>query len=228
MPGYTTRQLTVRLGGHGYRIRALSDKQQFADPNGAAERAGISSSLWSLFGQVWPAGRVLAEAMCTFDIAGKRILELGCGLGLSSLVLQRRRADIVASDHHPLARAFLAHNATLNNLPELAYHDLPWGVPDAKLGRFDLIIGSDILYERDHAAQIAAMMLRHAQPDAEVLITDPGRGNSSPFTRALAAQGYDVTEQRSRFDERDVAPFRGRLLSYSRGTASSAPLENRT
>lgn len=227
MPGYTTRTLTVRLGGHGYRIRALSDKQQFADPNGAAERAGISSSLWSLFGQVWPSGRVLAEAMCTFDIAGKRILELGCGLGLSSLVLQRRRADIVASDHHPLAQSFLAHNAALNDLPALSYHDLPWGVPDARLGRFDLIIGSDILYERDHAAQLAAMMLRHAQPDAEVLITDPGRGNSSPFTRALATQGYGVTEQRSRFDEGDIAPFRGRLLSYSRGTASSAPLEHR-
>lgn len=227
MPGYTTRELTVRLGGHGYRIRALSDKQQFADPTGAAERAGISSSLWSLFGQVWPAGRVLAEAMSTFDVAGKRILELGCGLGLSSLVLQRRRADIVASDHHPLAQSFLVHNAALNHLPSVSYHDLPWAVPDAKLGRFDLIIGSDILYERDHAAQLAAMMLRHAQPDAEVLITDPGRGNSNPFTRALATQGYHVTEHRSRFDEGDTAPFRGRLLSYSRGTASPAPLENR-
>lgn len=226
MPGYTTRELTVRLGGHGYRIRALSDKQQFADPTGAAERAGISSSLWSLFGQVWPAGRVLAEAMCTFDIAGKRILELGCGLGLSSLVLQRRRADITASDHHPLAPSFLAHNAALNDLPAVTYHDLPWAVPDAKLGRFDLIIGSDILYERDHAAQLAALILRHAQPGAEVLITDPGRGNSGPFTRALAAQGYDVTEQRSRFDEADTAPFRGRLLSYSRAAASIAPLEN--
>jgi predicted nicotinamide N-methyase len=225
MPGYTTRNLTVRLGGHAYLIRALSDKQQFADPNGAAERAGISSSLWSLFGQVWPAGRVLAEAMCTFDIAGKRILELGCGLGLSSLVLQRRRADIVASDHHPLAQSFLDHNAALNGLPAVAYHDLPWGVPDAKLGRFDLIIGSDILYERDHAAQLAAMMLRHAHPEAEVLITDPGRGNSNPFTRALAAQGYGVVEQRSRFDEKDVAPFRGRLLSYSRG--ATAPAEMR-
>jgi len=61
MSGYTTCELTVRLGGHGYRIRALSDRQQFADPNGAAERAGISSALWSLFGQVWPSGRVLAR-----------------------------------------------------------------------------------------------------------------------------------------------------------------------
>ncbi len=224
MPGYTTRQLDVRLGGHAYRIRALSDLQQFADPNGAAERAGISSALWSLFGQVWPSGRVLAEAMSGFDVAGKRILELGCGLGLSSLVLQRRRADIIASDHHPLAQSFLAHNAMLNNLPTIAYRDLPWAVPDRTLGRFDLIIGSDLLYERDHAALLAATIARHARPDAEVLITDPGRGNSGPFTRALAAQGYAVSERRSRFDEHDIAPFRGRLLSYRRASSCDAAL----
>jgi predicted nicotinamide N-methyase len=216
MPGYTTRQFDVCLGGHDFHIRALSDLQQFADPHGAAERAGISSSLWSLFGQVWPSGRVLAEAMSTFDIAGKRILELGCGLGLSSLVLQRRFADITASDHHPLAQSFLAANATLNDLPEIVYRDLPWAEPDATLGLFDLIIGSDILYERGHAGLLAAMVLRHALPTAEVLITDPGRGNSSPFTRALATQGYTVSEERSRFDARDVAPFRGRLLHYRR------------
>ncbi len=216
MPGYTTRLLTVRLGGRDYRVRALSDLQQFADRNGAAGRAGISSALWSLFGQVWPSGRVLAEAMSTFEVAGKRILELGCGLGLSSLVLQQRGADVTASDHHPLAESFLVHNAALNALPAIVYRDLPWAVPDATLGRFDLIIGSDILYERDHAALLAQMMLRHAANDAEVLITDPGRGNSGPFTRALADQGYAVSEQRSRFNEADIAPFRGRLLSYRR------------
>ena len=155
MPGYTTREFTVPVGGHGYRIRALSDKQQFADPSGAAERAGISSSLWSLFGQVWPSGRVLAEAMSSFDVQGKRILELGCGLGLSSMVLADRGANVVASDHHPLAEPFLAYNAGLNDLPAVTYRDLPWAVPDDTLGKFDLIIGSDILYERDHATQIA-------------------------------------------------------------------------
>ncbi|RZA32963.1 MAG: methyltransferase domain-containing protein [Lysobacteraceae bacterium] len=224
MPGYTTRLLTVRLGGHDFRIRALSDLQQFADPTGRAQRAGISSALWSMFGQPWPAGRVLAEAMSSFDVAGKRILELGCGLGLSSLVLAHRGANVVASDHHPLAESFLAYNAGLNDLPAVTYRDLPWAVPDATLGTFDLIIGSDILYERDHALQVAAMMLRHARPDAELLLTDPGRGNSGPFTRAMATQGYEVSERRSRFDEKDTEPFRGRLLSYRRGTPMTTPL----
>jgi predicted nicotinamide N-methyase len=216
MPGYTTRELKVRLGEHDYSIRALSDRQQFADPHQQAARIGISSSLWCLFGQVWPSGRVLAQAMCTFDVSGKRILEIGCGLGLSSLVLQRRGADITASDHHPLAESFLQHNATQNLLPHVRYRDLRWEIPDDELGRFDLIIGSDILYEQGHAALLGDMLVRHAKPTAEILITDPGRGNSAAFTRALLAQGYDVSEQRSRFDDTDREPFRGRLLSYRR------------
>jgi predicted nicotinamide N-methyase len=216
MPGYRTRQLIVRLGGHDYRIRALSDLQQFADPHRFAERLGISSAQWSLFGQVWPSGRVLAEAMSSFEIAGKRILEIGCGLGLSSLVLQRRLANITATDQHPLASSFLAHNSHLNGLPAIAYCDLHWATPNVALGRFDLLIGSDILYERDHIELLAAVLSRHALPHAEIVFTDPGRGNSAPFTRALAIQGYTVTEKRSRFNEKDTPPFRGQLLTYRR------------
>lgn len=227
MPGYQTRELIVRLGTRDFRIRALSDLQQFADPLLRADGIGISSAQWSLFGQIWPAGRVLAEAMSSHDITGKRILELGCGLGLSSLVLQQRGADITASDHHPLADSFLRHNAAQNHLPKVSYCDLRWEVSDATLGRFDLIIGSDILYESAHSGLLAAMVERHALPDAEVLITDPGRGNSAPFTRALAGQGFTVGELRSRFNETDVAPFRGRLLSYRRGNVMANGVSTR-
>ncbi len=216
MPGYTTRLLTLRFGGHDYRIRALSDLQQFADPQGLAERAGISSAQWSLFGQVWPAGRVLAQATSGFEIAGKRILELGCGLGLSSLVLQRRQADITASDHHPLAEEFLTYNAALNGMSTPAYLDLAWTLPQPKLGRFDLIIGSDLLYERGQAEQLSNLVANHTHPTSEVLITDPGRGNSGAFTTEMLRQGFAVNEVRSAFDDSDLAPFRGRLLSYRR------------
>lgn len=100
MPGYETQIHELTFGRHTYVIRALADKQQYADPDQTAASAGISSAQWSLFGQVWPAGQLLAEAMATREIAGRRILELGCGLGLASLVLRMRGADIVASDHH--------------------------------------------------------------------------------------------------------------------------------
>lgn len=216
MPGYNVKTTTVRVGEHAYQIRSLSDKQQFADPQGLAELAGISSASWSLFGQLWPAGQVLANAMSVIPIKGRRILEVGCGLALSSLVLQRRSADITASDHHPLAASFLKHNADLNFLKRPAYVDLSWKIPNTTLGQFDLIIGSDILYERDHAQMLAELVLRHAKPRAEIITTDPGRGVSAAFSRAMITQGFRVEETRCKFNEADVSPFRGRLISYLR------------
>lgn len=216
MPGYTVHTSTVRVAGIDFRIRALSDKQQFADPDGDAERAGISSATWPIFGVLWPAGLVLAEEMSAFPVVGKRILEIGCGLGLSSLVLQRRGADITASDHHPLAGEFLAANAALNGLNPLAFRIAQWAGPNPGLGVFDIIIGSDVLYERDHVALLAGFFAEHASADAQILITDPGRNHGNALNRALAAQGYQCSQERCRFEPSEAPPFRGRLLRYSR------------
>ena len=217
MPGYQVREIQHAVGGHPYRLRVLSDKQQFADPDGHGERAGISSATWSLFGQLWPAGALLAHAMDRFDIAGKRILELGCGIGLASLVLQRRGATVVATDAHPLTEGFLAYNAALNALPAIHYRHVRWDAPLPSLGRFDAIIASDVLYERGHAELIAGVVERHALPDAEVLVTDPGRGNSARFTSLLASQGFSVEAERCPMKDDDLAPYRGRILHFRRG-----------
>ena len=222
MPGYSTRMLAMQIGGDAWRLRVLSDTRQYADPDGHGERLGISSAQWSLFGQVWPSGQQLAQAMQDFDIAGKRILELGCGIGLASLVLQRRGARVVASDIHPLAESFLAYNAALNALPAVHYRQLSWDVPLPNLGRFDLIIGSDLLYERGQPERLGEVIERHANERAEVLVTDPGRGNSTRFSRALAAQGFSVAETRCPRDDLDPAPYRGRLLHYRREPLASA------
>jgi predicted nicotinamide N-methyase len=218
MPGYGVRETECTIGGSVYRLRVLSDTQQFADPDGHGERLGISSAQWSLFGQVWPAGRLLAQAMQRFDVEGKRILELGCGIGLASLVLQRRGADVVASDAHPLAEVFLAYNAALNGLPALHYRQLRWDTPLPTLGRFDAIIASDVLYERGHAELIDAVVERHASPCAEVLVTDPGRGNSARFSHLLARRGFVVESRHCPMNDADMPPYRGRLLHYRRGS----------
>ncbi|MEO6103307.1 MAG: methyltransferase domain-containing protein [Pseudoxanthomonas sp.] len=200
----------------------LSDHQQFADPDGHGQRMGISSAQWSLFGQLWPAGRLLAQAMHRIDIQGKRILELGCGIGLASLVLQRRGANVVASDVHPLAESFLAYNAALNDLPAVHYRQMRWDRPLPTLGEFDMIVASDVLYERDHALMLADVVDRHARPCAEVVVTDPGRGNSAPFTRMLAAQGFEVTQERCAMDDADAGLGRGNILHYARSGIAAA------
>lgn len=216
MQGYEVRKLDVEIGAFKGRIRALSDRMQYSDPTGSAARAGICSASWSLFGQLWPASQVLAKAVKTIEIEGRSVLELGCGLALPSLVLQYRGANITASDHNPITETFLNYNTNLNNLPNIPYLDLPWGDEGLETKRYDLIIGSDILYEPNHADLLVGLIERIAEPKSKVLVSCPGRGHRNNFSRSMKKLGFVLTEKRVPFAEGEKPPYKGRLLSYQR------------
>ena len=231
MPGYLTKQETMAVAGAAdLIIRSLLDRQQFADPLGAAERLGISSSNWPLFGLLWPSAVYLAAQLALRPVlAGERILEIGCGLALASLVGHRRGANVTASDCHPLTEAFLLENLRLNGLPPMKYRRGQWGVAAGLLasdvqGTFDLIIGSDLLYERDADDSLAAFINRHAGPAAEVWIVDPDRGNRPAFNRAMAGQGFEHRQERLSASVAagagNLPGYKGRLLVYWRGAGA--------
>jgi len=237
MPGYLTKQESIAVGGvDDLTIRSLLDRQQFHDPDGEAERQGISSATWPLFGLLWPSGALLAMRLALRPVrAGERILEIGCGLGLASLVAHRRGADITASDNHPLAQAFMVENLRLNALAPMKYRHGAWSTGSPRLrgrtatgtarivrGRFDLLIGSDLLYERDEAGALAGFIGRHSKPGAEVWIVDPDRGNRAAFHRRMSALGFPLREERlDRQASIGAAAYKGRLLTYGpRGALS--------
>lgn len=217
MPGYEVKvQWLTVAGGADLEIRSLLDRQQYADPHGEAAAAGISAACWPLFGQVWPSSRKLADLMQTWLIGDSRILEIGCGLALASLVIHRRRGKVTASDCHPLTEAFLHANLRLNRLEGLDYRTGNWARANPDLGEFDLIIGSDVLYERNQPEQLAAFIQLHAAAQAEVAIVDPNRGNRNAFHRAMARLGFALTETAIDAPLDDGSPYRGRLLHYRR------------
>ena len=216
MPGYQVKVETHWLGDSSFEIRSLLDRQQYSDPDGAAHAAGISSASWPLFGMVWPSARMLAQAMQSQDLAGKRILEIGCGLALASLVIHRRCGDITASDRHPLTGVFLAENVRLNALPHLKYETGHWGRENLGLGRFDLIIASDVLYERDQPDTLSRFIDRHSADVVEVIVLDPDRGNRSGFCRRMQALGYTLDMRRAGAVQTTGEPYKGHFLNFQR------------
>ncbi|MES2422982.1 MAG: SAM-dependent methyltransferase [Pseudomonadota bacterium] len=215
--GYLTKLESITGNGEAIHLRSLLDRQQFHDPLGEAESLGISSAAWPIFGLLWPSGRVLAHAMVSFELEGKRILELGCGLALASLVVHRRGGNITASDCHPLAAVFLADNVMRNHLPVMKYETGHWNRANPALGRFDLIIGSDLLYDRDQPQALSQFIDRHSGNAVEILLVDPDRGNQGSFSRKMGVLGYSHTETRiTRLPE--GAAYKGRLHNYQRSS----------
>jgi predicted nicotinamide N-methyase len=183
------RHETLVYGDISLNLCMLADRQQFSDDAGEADKLGISSAQWPLFGVVWDAGNSLARHLVDVDVTGKRILEVGCGIAVASLLLNRRGANITAMDYHPEVRHFLDRNIELNGDRPIPFVQGSWNDDLPELGEFDLIIGSDLLYEQEHAAQLADFVLRKLASGGRIIIADPGRGYRGRFTRHLEAAG---------------------------------------
>lgn len=157
---------------------ALDDLVRLADDLGADEVLRMTP----YFGTVWPSARALARWLLAREawLAGRTVLELGCGLGLPAIVAARLGARVFASDRHVDVAPLLARNAALSGVAP-GYHALDWTDAAqverlaAELGPVDLVIAGDVLYEADvvHALMPALAIL--CGRDTRVVVTDPGR-----------------------------------------------------
>jgi len=207
---------TIEFDSVDIHVRTLRDTLQYSDVDHVAEKLGISSATWPLFGVIWASGEVLAHLMVDYEIAGKRILEVGCGIALASLVLNHRLADITSTDYHPEVEPFLMENVKLNTGRKIPFVRMGWCEQGSTLGVFDLIIGSDLLYERNHVELLTGFIDQHAKPHADVIIVDPGRGQHARFSKQMTVLGYSHSQIKPENTNYLASPFQGQILSYSR------------
>ena len=218
MTNLRIRYQTIEFGKTDVHLCTLRNKQEFYDPKGIAKNLGISSAAWPIFGIVWPSGLVLAHHMINYDVGTKRVLEIGCGTALSSLLLNKENVDITATDYHPEAENFLNRNTELNGDDLIPFERTGWADNNDTLGRFDLIIGSDLLYEDEHIELLAGFIQEHSNPKCEVIIVDPGRGRKNKLAKKLLEIGYtSLFFEPENTDYLDT-DFKGQILTFSRTT----------
>ncbi|WP_144211712.1 class I SAM-dependent methyltransferase [Shewanella donghaensis] len=215
-PSLRVRYQTIDVAQHDIHLCTLRDKQQFSDPENVAENLGISSASWPIFGVVWPSSVIMANHMLDFNITGKRILEVGCGMALSSHVLNKRQADVTATDYHPEVEHFLIRNTELNHGRTIPFERADWADDKSELGKFDIIMGSDLLYEDEHIALLATFIQNHANEKCEVILVDPGRGRKNKLTTKMTEYGFTNNHIKPANTDYLQEHFKGFILRFER------------
>jgi len=216
MPALRYRYQTIEFDNIDIHVKTLRDSQEFSDPGDVALQLGITSSTWSLYGVIWASSKVLAHLMSDYDISNKSILEVGCGVGLASLVLNHRNADITATDYHPEAQSLLSSNSGLNGDRSIPFERIGWSDAGSMLGKFDLIIGSDLLYEPGNAEMLSAFIDQHVKPHCEVIIIDPGRSHRARFSQRMVALGYSHSRSQPVKNSEHTNTYHGQVMRFLR------------
>lgn len=139
------------------------------------------------FGLAWESGLGLAEYLFHNDLGlnNKRVLEIGSGLSLPSFVLDKKGYDVTACDFHRDVEIFLKFNQKLNN-SSFKYKSFNWRDGNQYGTKYNLVMGSDVLYESNHPLTVASTLLSFVEDDGLIILSDPGRNYLKPFLVAMS------------------------------------------
>jgi predicted nicotinamide N-methyase len=170
---HDVREDKVRVGEVELSLLRPSSPEALLD-----EDAFANDEFLPYWAELWPAASALAEALPA-DLHGVRVVELGCGLGVPSLVAARRGADVVATDWAADAIDLLQTNAERNGI-SLRTKVWDWREPwDAQ---FDLALAADVLYELRNVDPVVDALRRLAP---EALVGLAGRPYEQQFLGAV-------------------------------------------
>ena len=152
--------------------------------------------------ELWPATLALCGWLARQELAGRRCLDLGCGLGLSALVAANLGARVVGMDYEQGALHFAARNARVNSVPSPLWVRMDWNKPGFAAACFDRIWGGDIFYEQRFFEPLENLLLCSLAPGGKVWFGDPERTVSSTVWSRFSRRGWRVRNQ-----SREVVPF---------------------
>jgi predicted nicotinamide N-methyase len=174
----------VVIAGRDLAMMRPADAEALLD-----EDAFARDEFMPYWAELWPSALALARWVGTRALHGARVLELGCGLGLPSIAAALAGGRVLATDWSAEAVEFTQRNAAANGA-RLETAVAAWDEAEELVARgpWDLVIGSDLLYEPRNVALLLDVLENVAD---HAVIADPGRAASVEF-EASALGTWDL------------------------------------
>ncbi|HXG23646.1 MAG TPA: methyltransferase domain-containing protein [Chthonomonadales bacterium] len=206
------REVRIAVGEREWSViaaRSQDDLLETVQTDGDLQRFPYGLLLWT--SAVGLARRLAVEPAL---VRGKTVLELGAGVGLPGMVAQALGAQVTQTDYQADALNLARINALRNGVEGVRYLLADWR-EFYPVESYDVIIGSDVLYERTLHADLARILRRVLAPGGMLLLADPLRPQAVEFMSRLEGEGWRIEMEGLTVawqeETREIAFFRGRL-----------------
>ncbi|MGD9367584.1 MAG: methyltransferase [Desulfobacteraceae bacterium] len=176
---YDTEIFPVQIGKVSLRFHKPKSLDRFINPDDPMK----GFPLWA---KIWDASAVLTQYIAELEVdARRRILELGSGLGVAGIAAASLGHHITLTEYDTNALEFLKANAELNQCQHIPIHYLDWFQPQLE-GSFDLIVGSEIVYQKATVAALGDLFRKYMAPAGQVVLVERVRSTGAVFFEKMA------------------------------------------
>jgi predicted nicotinamide N-methyase len=147
--------------------------------------------------ELWPSGIALAAKIVRDPeiVHGRRVVELGCGLGVAAIAALRAGAELLVTDYSPEALAICSLNALdeIGAQPEtlrINWRDAGATLHGTAEGGFPVVLAADVLYERRDVEPLLALVGRVVAPGGALWLAEPGRPPAARFLESIRDRGW--------------------------------------
>jgi predicted nicotinamide N-methyase len=153
--------------------------------------------------KVWPSGVALADVVVERreEVAGKHVLELGAGLGVTACAVLEFGGEIVTADYSDLPLAHCRLNTLVNTDKAPSATCFNWRHPaevaaaaahPQSRGGYPLIIAGDVLYEGRDAEPLLNVIDKMLIADGSLWLAEPVRRTAQRFLDSAASLGWEI------------------------------------
>ncbi|MDB4671164.1 class I SAM-dependent methyltransferase [Pirellulaceae bacterium] len=158
--------------------------------------------LWQPYwAEDWQSSRAICWLLMQYPIRGTTVLDLGCGLGLTGAVAAERLASVCLADNAKPALEFAKINCW-NWMANCTFKLVDWKQTDNDLGRFDWIVGAEIIYDQQDWPHLSRFWRRHLNPGGTILLCDPFRRTGRQFREWVISENWHA-----RFQDAQIPGF---------------------
>jgi 2-polyprenyl-3-methyl-5-hydroxy-6-metoxy-1,4-benzoquinol methylase len=187
---FATEVIDLDIGSRHLSVEQLANLDAIARVSVIAGQTGTDRPFWAY---LWPSARSLAGLIGRLpDLSGKRVMDLGSGVGAVGLAAAARGATVVLADIREEAASLGQKNAVRNGLAvETRVFD--WDHPPTDLGEFDGITAADVFYDDGMMRGVLRFMRHHLKKDGLAWIADPMRIQPGGVAGAARLNGFECT-----------------------------------
>jgi len=185
---FRTSTRTVQIGGREIELLSPANADDLI-----SEDDYVMDERLPYWADLWPSAQILAEEVRTMRLEGQRVLELGCGLGMVAIAATLAGGEVTATDYYEDALQFAKLNAMDATGRAIATRMVNWVEMPSDLGRFDVVLASDVLYEHRYAPLVANAIATTLVRGGEAIVADPGRIALDAFLEECRERGLVAT-----------------------------------